>query len=121
MGIGGIGMSGIAQVLLEMLSGGERQLAGVARVLAQGAGLALLDEPTTGLDFGNQSVVLERIADLRARGLAVVFSTHDPRHVAACADRVLMLERDGACELVPVAAALDAARLERVYGVPVRL
>jgi len=116
-----VGMLAHAQRPLARMSGGERQLVGIARVLAQGARLLFFDEPTTGLDLGNQTLVVDRIGELAARGLAVVFTTHDPRHAAAVASRALLLLRDGAAQLAPVSAALDPALLERVYGVPVRL
>src|SRR3970282_2306123 len=60
------------------ISGGERQLALVARALAQEPRLMVLDEPTATLDFGNQVRVLERIGELAARGIAVLFLKHDP-------------------------------------------
>ena len=47
------------------VSGGERQLAYIARTLVQGAKVIFMDEPTNGLDFGNQFKLLEMIKALR--------------------------------------------------------
>jgi iron complex transport system ATP-binding protein len=63
---------------LETLSGGELRRAVLARALAQAAPLLLLDEPTTGLDLGQQLRVLELVDELRrADGLTVVSTMHD--------------------------------------------
>nr|WP_286206657.1 ABC transporter ATP-binding protein [Thauera linaloolentis] len=102
------------------VSGGERQLALVARALAQEARILILDEPTSSLDFGNQLRVLERIATLGARGIAVLMSTHQPEHALRVADRVAFLKagrivRCGGREIV------DAPALAALYGVDARL
>jgi iron complex transport system ATP-binding protein len=63
---------------LETLSGGELRRVVLARALAQEAPLLLLDEPTTGLDLGQQLRVLELVDELRrADGLTVVSTMHD--------------------------------------------
>lgn len=76
------------------VSGGERQLALIARALAQEPRVVVLDEPTASLDFGNQGRVMAEMRRLAADGLAVVFSTHDPNHALRHADRALLI-RDG--------------------------
>ncbi|GAB3466359.1 ABC transporter ATP-binding protein [Actinophytocola sediminis] len=77
---------------LHTLSGGERQRAVLARVLAQQAGVLLLDEPTTGLDIGHAQALLELVDRLRAEDGATVVSTlHDLTLSAQYADRVLLL------------------------------
>ncbi|OGO04846.1 MAG: hypothetical protein A2Y73_02625, partial [Chloroflexi bacterium RBG_13_56_8] len=63
------------------ISGGERQLALIARALAQEPIALLLDEPTSHLDFGNQTLLLETVSRLaEEQGLAVLMSTHFPNH-----------------------------------------
>ena len=51
------------------ISGGQRQLALIARALAQAAPLIVMDEPTASLDFGNQALVLREVRALAAAGL----------------------------------------------------
>ena len=101
------------------ISGGQRQLALIARALAQEADVLIMDEPTASLDFGNQARVLAHVAQLKSRGLAIVLSTHDPDHALSVATRVALLEggrilADGKPE-----AVVTSASLSRIYGVPV--
>ncbi len=103
------------------ISGGERQLALVARALAQEPSLLVLDEPTAGLDYGNQVRVLERMLRLADSGIAVLFSTHDPDHAFLCAQRALLLAEGRSLALGPPAEVINADMLERVYGVSVRV
>ncbi len=99
-----------------MISGGERQLVLIARALAQEPRVIVLDEPTASLDFGNQGKVLRQIADLKSRGLAVLFTTHDPNHALRHADRVAMLARGTLLAEGLPAEMLTAPRLADLYG-----
>lgn len=103
------------------LSGGERARVGLARVLAQDTRIVLLDEPTAALDLRHQEDVLRIARDLAAAGRAVVVVLHDLSLAGAYADEVAMLDggrlvASGAPERV-----LTAARVEDVYGTPVRV
>jgi iron complex transport system ATP-binding protein len=115
-----LGLVALADRPLSQLSGGECQLALIARALAQQARYVLLDEPTASLDFGNQARVLREIRRLAEAGLGVLFSTHDPNHALRAADEALLLRAGRPLAIGPVARVLDAAALEALYGVPVR-
>jgi len=73
------------------ISGGERQMALIARALCQGAHTFILDEPANGLDYGNQIKLLEQLAELATEGYTFVMSTHFPDHVLWVASQVVML------------------------------
>jgi len=103
------------------LSGGERQLVMIARALAQGARVLVLDEPTASLDFGNQVRVLREIRRLAADGYAVVFSSHDPSQAFLAAGRVLLLAHGGALRQGAPEEVITAENLRAVYGVEVRV
>jgi manganese transport system ATP-binding protein len=75
--------------LLE-LSGGQRQRVLVAQGLAAETDLLVLDEPMTGLDVVSRQRILDVMAEERAAGRTVVFSTHDLSE-AAGADQVVLL------------------------------
>ena len=75
------------------LSGGEMQLAALAKVLASKPHLLLLDEPTKGLDSHAKRTVCEVLKSLKKQGITVIAVTHDVEFAALCADRVAMFFR----------------------------
>jgi len=98
------------------ISGGERQLALLARALAQEPQFVVLDEPTASLDFGNQGRVMREIRTLGASGHGVLFTTHDPNHAMRAANRAFLL-RQGKCMAEgEVRTVLNQAQLEALYG-----
>jgi len=119
--IAALGIESLAGRVVTELSGGERQLAMIARALAQGARALVLDEPTASLDFGNQVRVLREIRRLAAEGYAVVFSTHDPGQAFLAASRVLLLARGGAVRQGTPGQVITGENLQAVYGVEVRV
>ncbi|HEV2107433.1 MAG TPA: ATP-binding cassette domain-containing protein [Thermomicrobiales bacterium] len=75
------------------LSGGERQSVAIARAVHFGAKVLILDEPTAALGVKEAGVVLRYIAQARARGLGVIFITHNVHHAYPIADRFTLLNR----------------------------
>jgi len=116
-----LGIGALSARVLTELSGGERQLAMIARALAQGARALVLDEPTASLDFGNQVRVLRQLRRLAAEGYAIVFSTHDPRQAFLAASRVLLLAHGGVLRQGAPADVVTPENLRAVYGVDVRI
>ncbi len=115
-----LGIGALSARAVTELSGGERQLVLIARALAQEAPILILDEPTASLDFGNRARVLAEIDRLRGRGLAIVFSTHEPDHALAHADRALLLADGGVLACDAAERALTVENIERLYRVAVR-
>jgi iron complex transport system ATP-binding protein len=116
-----LGIAFLADRPVTELSGGERQLVLVARALAQEAPVLVLDEPTASLDFGNRARVLREIDRLRTAGMTIMFSTHEPDHALAHADRALLLADGKPLALDTVANALPVENIERLYRTAVRL
>jgi iron complex transport system ATP-binding protein len=114
-----LGIAHLAQRPATQVSGGERQLALIARALAQEARCVVLDEPTASLDFGNQGKVLGEIRRLAGEGLAVLFTTHDPNHASRHADEALLIHGGRTLASGPVAQVLQPALLSQLYGAPV--
>jgi iron complex transport system ATP-binding protein len=102
------------------ISGGERQLALLARALAQEPQFVVLDEPTASLDFGNQGRVLREIRALAASGHGVLFTTHDPNHAMRAADRAYLLRAGTLVGEGAVHTILAREQLEALYGAPVQ-
>lgn len=77
------------------ISGGERQLVLIARVIAQGAKYLILDEPTSHLDFKNQYQILKHVKRIcKENNVAAIMSMHDPNLAVSFADYIYML-KDG--------------------------
>ena len=115
------GISYLAERPYTMISGGERQLALLARALAQEPQFIVLDEPTASLDFGNQGKVMREIRALAASGHGVLFTTHDPNHAMRAADRAFLLREGVRIGEGPVASVLNREQLEALYGAPVEI
>jgi iron complex transport system ATP-binding protein len=116
-----LGIAALADQPINEVSGGERQLALVARALAQEPKLLVMDEPTASLDFGNQIRVLEKLSALAAGGLAILFSSHDPDHAFLAAQRALLLGEGRVLELGEPRRVIRSDTLQRLYGVSVRI
>jgi len=78
---------------VEMLSGGQRQAVAIARAIAQGGDLLLLDEPWASLGVEQTHQVQQLMLDLRQHGKAVVLITHDLSNITAIADKIAVLRQ----------------------------
>jgi iron complex transport system ATP-binding protein len=105
---------------IDLLSGGERRRAFVARALAQKTRVLLLDEPTAFLDVGHQLDLLKRCRALAAEGLAVAAVLHDPNLAAAFCDRVMVLHQGRVRSIGAPKDALTVEVLRDVFGASFR-
>jgi simple sugar transport system ATP-binding protein len=85
-----IGIRSVDQSVVN-LSGGQRQAVAVARAIAWGTRIVIMDEPTAALGVRESSMVLELIKEVRSRGLAVIMISHNLPEVFAVADRITVL------------------------------
>ena len=114
-----VGVEGLRNRRFPTLSGGEQQLVLIARAVATGCPMLVLDEPATGLDLKNQVRVLSLLRGLMADGMALLLSTHHPDHALYLADRAVLLGPGGALT-GPAEELLTDPALTALYGVPVR-
>ena len=115
-----LGIGALAERDSTRISGGQRQLALIARALAQKANVIMMDEPTASLDLGNRSLVLDTICNLSASGLTIVLSTHEPEHAFLVADQVAILGRERFVTGTP-ATTMTSDELSRLYGLPITI
>jgi iron complex transport system ATP-binding protein len=116
-----LGIAHLADRSCTEISGGERQIALVARALAQEPRLLLMDEPTSNLDFGNQVRVLDLLSRLSREGLGVVMTTHAPDQALRLADRVALMRSGRILSIGTPDAAVDGPVLSDLYEVPVEV
>jgi iron complex transport system ATP-binding protein len=105
---------------LDRLSAGERQRVLIARALAQGARIVLLDEASSSLDLGQELGIFRMLDGLRrAEGLTFVAVSHDLNLVGAFSQRVLLLRRGGVLAAGPLREQYTGENLTALFGVPV--
>jgi iron complex transport system ATP-binding protein len=111
------GIAALAARRIDTLSAGERQLAALARGLAQAPRALLLDEPAAHLDVGRQ-LQLARILDaVRASGVGVLMVVHDLSRAAGWADRLVLLHQGTVAADGPPAQVLAGEAAARAFGV----
>ncbi|MCW5876909.1 MAG: metal ABC transporter ATP-binding protein [Anaerolineales bacterium] len=108
-------LSRLAKRQIGQLSGGQRQRMFIARALAQGADLLLLDEPLAGLDLPSQEQILKILDELRGQHITVLFATHDLQLASEHFDRILLLNRRLVAYGTP-GEVLTAEHLTAAYG-----
>ena len=103
------------------VSGGERQQATIARVIAQNPQVILFDEPTSHLDYGNQLKTLRLINALREKGFFIIMTTHNPDHCLMLGGKVGIIDNEGKLEIGKSEDILSVERLKQIYSIDLHL
>ncbi|WP_255440476.1 ABC transporter ATP-binding protein [Paracoccus sp. MC1854] len=109
---------GIGDLALDRLSGGQRQMAGLARALVRDPALLLLDEPTSALDMDRQVRLVTEVRRVAAEGGVVL---HDLALAAQWADRIAVLHRGRLHSFGTPAEVVTPKMLADVHGVEARV
>jgi len=96
-----------ADKLVDKLSFGTRQRIAIARAVVHSPEILILDEPTTGLDIIGAKLVGDFITDYRARGAAIIFSTHHMHEIEALCDSICIINAGRSVYQGTVAALLE--------------
>jgi iron complex transport system ATP-binding protein len=103
------------------ISGGERQLILIARTLAQQPKMLLLDEPTSHLDFRNQTLILKLVKKLAKGGLGVIMTSHFPDHALAYSGQIALMHNGNFVAQGNPGEVVNEANLEKIYGIGVKI
>ena len=110
-----VGMWDRRKALIYELSGGQRQRVFLARALAQGADILLLDEALSGVDVASQAALMDVLLEMRDDGRTIVMSSHDVNHMAHYCDECLCLNCI-VCACGPPKEVLNTDVMMQLYG-----
>lgn len=117
-----LGIRDLALRRLSEMSGGQRQMVGLAQVLVRQPPLMLLDEPTSALDLHWQLNVLNAVRNAtRESGAIALVASHDLNLALRFCDQVLVLAPGGQAVMGSPAEVLTPELLARTYGVEARV
>ena len=106
---------------LSEVSGGERQRAYLAMVIAQNTKHILLDEPATYMDIKHQLEIMVILRKLAEQGRAVIFSSHDLPQSFSVSDKVCLLKEGRlVAEGTPEILAADVRQMKDVMGIALK-
>jgi len=115
-----VGLEGFAQRAVQTLSGGERQRLAIGTLLVQQPALYLIDEPLNHLDLNHAMTTLALLREETSNGKTLVAVLHEPNFARRYFDYALLLFGDGSYLFGASSAVLDADKLQRLYGHPLR-
>lgn len=107
--------------MLGEISGGERQRAYLAMLLAQDASIMLLDEPTAYMDIEHQLALMELLRNLGSKGKCIFMVLHDLSLALNCCDTVIAMEEGGIVACAAPETLLADNILERIFHVRIRV
>jgi iron complex transport system ATP-binding protein len=116
-----VGILHLKDNIYSQISGGERQLAFIARALTQESKIIFMDEPVTGLDYGNQLKLLKFLKDLAQEGYTFVKTTHYPDHALYASNKVMMLKDGKVLDVGDIDTKLTTLNIKELYDVDVEI
>jgi iron complex transport system ATP-binding protein len=115
------GIQHLAKKPVTEISGGERQLVHISRVLTQQTRILLLDEPTAHLDLENQNRILRLLKQMSSRGKTAVLTTHDPNAAIFAADYFVLMNQGNIAAQGDLSQVITAENLSMIYRIPIRV
>lgn len=116
-----LGISHLSSQLMGEISGGERQLAYIARALTQQPKIIIMDEPTSALDYSNQYKVIQILKQLNREGFTVILTSHNPEYAFMLGGYVGMIYRNELFQFGPVDDLMTDNNLSRLYDTDIRV
>ncbi len=112
-----VGLSGLEARMLPTLSGGEKQRAFLAMVLAQDADVLVLDEPTSFLDAAAEAEYVSMLSELSKCQKTLLVSMHNLSLAAKYADNMLILNEGRQTFFGSTSDAISSGMIESTFGV----
>jgi iron complex transport system ATP-binding protein len=116
-----LGIAHLADCLFSEISGGERQLTLIARAITQQAGMLIMDEPTSSLDYGNQVRILKVISHLAKQGYSILMTSHFPSHAFMLCNKVLVMKHGRIIAAGSPEEIMTEEGLSDLYGAKVKI
>lgn len=98
------------RLLVERLSGGQRQAVAIARAMAFNSKVIIMDEPTAALSVAAISQVLDLIRELKAQGASIIIISHRLEDIFSVSDRLMVMRQGRKVRDVPISGGLDEFR-----------
>ena len=114
-----LGVTHLLSKDINKLSGGERQLAFIARALTQESKIIVMDEPTASLDYGNQIRLFKIVKDLQRAGKTVVFTIHNPEHAIDLNCDVAIMKDGKVIQCGKAKDCITRELLEEIYEIKI--
>lgn len=113
-----LGLEKLKDKPLSKLSGGERQLATIARAIVQNTPIILLDEPTANLDIRHQEEIMRTLQrEITEQGKTIVMVMHDINLAARYAEYVIMIKNGNIIQQGMAADILNSRNLSELYQI----
>ena len=118
----GLGINHLALERMSRLSGGQRQMVGLAQVVVRTPELLLLDEPTSALDLKWQLAVINTVREiLRKTGAIAMIAIHDINLAIRTCDQLAVISEGSLIAFGPTESAISPTVISRAYGVTARV
>jgi len=116
-----VGLSSLYDKPYNELSGGQKRLVLIARALAQEAKIFIMDEPVSGLDYGNQLRLLEHIKNLSQKGYTFIKSTHCPDHAFLVSNKSILIKDGKILSNGITHEVINQNSIKQLYGIDVQI
>ncbi|MGE7665835.1 ABC transporter ATP-binding protein [Ureibacillus composti] len=116
-----VGILHLAKKSCNEVSGGELQLALIARTLVSNPEVLILDEPESHLDIQKQVVILQTLKRLaKEHNISCIINTHYPNHAFYLADQVLMIAKEKKAIMGSVHEVMTETRMKEYFNIDLR-
>lgn len=116
-----VGIAHLAKKSCNAVSGGELQLALIARTLVADPEILILDEPESHLDIQKQVVILQTLKKLATDyNISCIINTHYPNHAFYLADQVLMIAKQKKAIIGTVQEVMTESRMKEYFNIDLR-